>query len=443
MPNDPGEPTSPDFGGEWKTCGCGGKTPLERIVFPALNILSKRISNKTVIGEGSDCGLVPVDGNLERKYTVLNRQAESVYGSDPDDIKDGRYWSVGGSFIDPSIASSPSDLSSFLRSTYDLTGSNIKNTVLKGHTVQLPDATTSFQFLDLFSTVGSGGDGYWMVNFDAIHAFPDLGPALQSRIATLNALNDCYAVGANKKRRVRPFVLAPNEECPTAQTVCSWFPSGGQQLRIEHPAIVQHNGDSWIFGASVVATTYSSPPTRISSIKPGDAVLLHRPLGALSLIATSAEDNTPVDPEGNAVRHMTEDHRPVANSISKFLPFPDEEFDPKEHIKLATDISGPGISELNRIVSAFDLHLHVNSLPLIDESTLSERQRRWLVPDVTSETNGPIAVIGAPEVTKQFKSSLAEIDSADPAELGVIENGASDMTAEVPLQRYIETYTGN
>jgi selenophosphate synthase len=113
----------------------------------------------------------------------------------------------------------------------------------------------------------------------------------------------------------------------------------------------------------------------------------------------------------------------VARALAPFRPAGDESFDPERHVAAVTDVSGPGVGGVADLVARAGYRVHLTDLPLFDRATLDAARDDWRVPDVTVETNGPLAVVGRPAVLESVTARLAALDGPDPSTVGEIRPG--------------------
>ncbi len=434
-------------------CGCAGKTPLDRIVRPALDELRKQLKTVRIAGD-LEAGLLPNTSVLERSIVGLGTAVEpratpnieehpprfvitafvdAETGSDPDRFRDV-LADAYRSFVRPHPDS---------EATCSKTDQNESGTVIKGHSIQLEGATEPVIWGEQFVPSGRRRPGYRAVNVDVVHAFPQLEPDQQATVAIYHALNDCYAQSATDERTVRPIVAVPEESELSHDRVRRWYRTAAPaHVTVCEPTIITHSGRGWQFGASTTAVTNRTPPVRRSAIEPGDAILLHRPLGGLALYAGSVASHCSLDLDvrERATEALTTDHVAVARAIAGSCSAPDESFDPDQHLKWVGDISGSGIQGLVHVLGTADCGLRLTNLPLLDRDSLARIREQWIVPDVTVETNGPLAAIGKSSAVDCFKRRLEEVPVAKPTRIGraIDDAGALRWDTDIALERYVE-----
>lgn len=425
-------------------CGCAGKTPLDRIVRPARDRVSRRLAGTGVRFAGDlDCALLPRTDTVDHVHVADDRStADRPQGASTGPALDGsaRSWAVSTVLATTKDASSVERFTDVLERGYrSLTGGGL-TVVGKAHSVQVLGATSTVQCSDVFTPVGDRRPGFRAANVDFVHAFPGLDPAKQAGIATVHALNDCYAVGAAADAVVRPIVAVPETAGrPDPDTLARWYrrraPPGAT---VRGPQCITHDGRDWLFGATVTTTVDRIPPIHTHRLAPGDGVLLTRPLGALAWYA-HAENVGDDEMRRAAAAELLDGHASVADTIRAFSPEPGDAFDAAQHVKVTTDISGPGLLGVARLPANAGCRLRVDSLPFLDQDAIEAARDRWLVPDATIGTNGPIAVFARDSVLEAVAARLA-VTGGDPHRIGELEPaGGPILTADtIPLDAYIE-----
>lgn len=412
-------------------CGCAGKTPLDRVVLPARERIRDRLSDTSVgLGPDRDAALFPRRDRLES-----DTEAVALDGRAPTGPTDGgETWTLAAAFAGDELTD-PDRFARTLGGAYAaLDGSTV--TVGKGHAVQVPGGDVGTLWLEHLRPRGPRCDGTLAANVDAVHAFPGLSPAESLRIASLNACNDLHAVGAVADRTVRPLVAAPRGEAPPDDAVATWaddsVPADATALP---PATVEHDGEGWLFGASVRAVAPRAPVR--PRLAAGNEVMLTRPLGGLALYAHGAACGDEEFRE-RGLGQLRTDSRPVADALARFSPDPGEPFDPDRHVARVTDVSGEGVAGIGRLVADAGRSLRIEQLPLLPG--VDEVADAWTVPDVTVETNGPLAIVARPAVLDRVADRLAAVPAARPIRLGTVVRDGPPLSAApgCAAVRYVE-----
>lgn len=415
-------------------CGCAGKTPLDRVVRPARERMRRRLRGTGVALAGDlEAGLLPRTETLDRETAALDLDGPTTDAGRPESAR-----LLPLVLADRVMGSDPDRFAEMVGDAYRRLVAD-SGTVVKGHSVQVPGADGGALWCELLEPRGGRSTGHLAANVDLIHAFPDLDPAPTARIATRHALNDCYAYGATEDRTVRPVVAVPEGTDLDPETVGGWYRDGGSGVEYLPPAVVRHDGDGWLFGATATAGFRHRPPVRSAAVEPDDCVLLHRPLGGPALYASAVDRGREGPARERALRALSTDHAAVARTVARFSPGVDEPFDPSRHLKLAADVSGPGVAGLSTDLPD-GLALRVDRLPFLDPETVRRVRDEWLVPDVTVGTNGPIAMVGSAEVVAEAVTALERDRNADPRRVGRVVETEAPLTwaPDVELERYVE-----
>lgn len=413
-------------------CGCAGKTPLDRIVRPALAEIRRNVPGVAIV-DGLEAGLLPKTDGIERSIA-------DGHGGGEETLRDF----VAAAFVGPECGSDSEAFRAALSETYRWwAGKSGGATIRKGHSIQLETNSEPTVWGETFRSTGRQRDGYRAVNVDVIHALPGLDPVTQAAVATVHALNDCYTQGAAADRDIRPIVGFPEGSGIDPDRVHQWYvEAAGSGVPVREPSLISHDGRGWQFGASVIAATERVPPIHTGRIDVGDEVSLHRPVGSLALYAGSVDSEHPIESDARkrAVDALAADHVAIARAIEASCPRPDERFDPGRHLKWAGDISGPGIGGLNEITTAAGCGLSLEAVPLLDQQGLDAVRQRWTVPDVTVETNGPIAAVGTADALDRFERRISGCPSADPTRIGTVTDtpGEFRWTDESHAERYLD-----
>jgi selenide,water dikinase len=186
--------------------------------------------------------------------------------------------------------------------------------------------------------------------------FPPLvdDPELFGRIAATNALNDVYAMGGTPLLALS--IAALPESLPT-ETVAAIFAgadeqvrsagailAGGHTLRDEEPK----------YGLAVVGTVHPGGYWSKAGARPGDALLLTKPLGTGLILHAAREGTRHEDGLEEAGRWMTDLNRDAAEALRPFAP------------NAVTDVTGFGLlGHAHELAdrSGVRVHLDAEELP--------------------------------------------------------------------------------
>jgi hypothetical protein len=341
-------------------------------------------------------------------------------------------------FAGPETGASAATFADAIERGYGSLAAGSRLRVVKGHSVQVSTPETTVA-AELLRPQGDRRPGYALGNVDAIHEFSGLDYPTMARIAALHALNDCYAYGGHAERAVRPLVAAPTDDVPGTRAVRAWFREGLPDIDLLAPTVVAHAGEEWLFGATATGEITHTPPVHTGRLEPDDRVLLHRPLGAVAALAAARNGHADERVRERAVAALGHDHVAVAEVIADECPPAGDPFDPDRHLKLATDVSGPGVGGVADLVARGGHRLHVDALPLLDREAVRSARDRWLLPDATLGTNGPVALIGRPSVIERVAGRLRR-EGATPKPLGRVVAGPGRLSTEpgIDLERLIE-----
>jgi len=427
-------------------CGCMGKTSLDGVVHPARQRVREPLAGVGVyLGGALDCGLVPRRTALDRTEARVVLDGDGgVRRTDAGGASDlAPAWGLVSVLAAPETGTGIPAFADALRRGYGALTTGGRLMIAKGHSVQVAGADRTTLAADLLQPRGERRPGYVAGNVDVVHAFPGLDPATQAAVAGEHALNDCYAYGATAERALRPVVGVPGTaDAPRVRTVRRWYREGlSDGVALRSPTVLRHGGRGWLFGATATAELAHVPPVHTGRVAPGDAVLLHRPLGAVAALSAARDDDDDAVRE-RAVSTLRADHADVGEVVASLSPADGAGFDPDRHLKLATDVSGPGLGGVVDAVSRGGHRLHVEALPFLDSDAVGRARRRWLVPDATVGTNGPVAMVGRLGAVARAEERLRK-HGADPVRLGRVEAGAGAVStaSDVQLDRFIEDAT--
>lgn len=429
-------------------CGCMGKTSLDAVVHPAKRRVRQQLAERGVYLTGAlECGLLPRCESIEREPIRITVDAPLDGGRQPTPTADVSMpaWGLAAVLSAPERGTSVGAFADALEVGYSSIADGERIVVAKGHSIQVSNADRTTVVFERLRPRGERRRGYVAGNVDVIHAFPELLPERQAAIASAHALNDCYAYGATEERVLRPLVGVPESaDEPRRDEVERWYRAGiSGDIALRRPTIIPHDGDGWLFGATVTAELPHAPPIHAGRLEPGDGVLLSRSLGAVAALSAAREagDGAAIE---RAVETLATDHASVGEVIASLSPGSATEFDSDRHLKLATDVSGPGLGGVVDAIARSGCRLRVERLPFVDDEAIRRARRRWLVPDATVGTNGPIAVVGRKRAIARAESRLRDAGCA-PVRLGRVEsgNGAGIVSSadRVELSQFIESRT--
>ncbi|QZX99301.1 hypothetical protein [Halobaculum rubrum] len=427
-----GPAVAPGAGADARRCGCAGKTPLDRVVFPARDRVRDALDGTSVrLGPATDAAILEdATGSdaVERTVDVVALGEDRPAVPFDGDGDSGPVVTLACAFVGDDFAD-PERFGDALATAYaGLDGPAV--TIGKGHAVQIPGLRGGLLWLEHLRptdagdsterTAGQSTDGVLAANVDAVHAFPGLEPPEQARVAALNACNDVTAAGATADRVVRPVIATPAGVDPPAPQVTDWYRAGlPADATVLRASVLTHGGDGWLLGASVTAAGCVEPQ---EPPLPDDcAVLVTRPLGGLAAFALGTLDGDRGLRELGRDR-LVRDTRPVAEALAACRPKPGESFDPARHVARVTDVSGEGIAGIGRLAAREGRSLRLERLPVYD-AVAEAAADGWTIPDATVETNGPFAAVATPSALGRVADLLRDVSGADPVRVGRLDRG--------------------
>ena len=166
------------------------------------------------------------------------------------------------------------------------------------------------------------------------------GPRDFGRVAAANALSDVYAMGGTPLSALS--IVGFPDSLPA--TVLGEILAGAAEIAAEAgcPIVGGHTikSEEPIFGLAVVGTVHPARVRSNAGAKPGDALVLSKPLG-LGIISTAAKnDQDTLGAIGDAIRVMTTLNRTAAEALAGF------------DVHALTDVTGFGLLGHLRNVTA-------------------------------------------------------------------------------------------
>ena len=176
------------------------------------------------------------------------------------------------------------------------------------------------------------------------------------RVAAANALSDVYAMGGTPLAALSIVGFPDNLEASILGEILTGAAEiaaeagiaivGGHTIKSEEP----------IFGLAVVGTVHPAKALTNAGAKPGDALVLTKPLG-LGIISTAAKnDQDSLAAIGDAIRVMTTLNRAAAEVLTQF------------EVHALTDVTGFGLlGHLRNITAASNVtaEVWVGSVPIL------------------------------------------------------------------------------
>ena len=163
--------------------------------------------------------------------------------------------------------------------------------------------------------------------------FPPLvdDPALFGRIAATNALNDVFAMGGSP---LLALSIASLPESLPNETVAAIFAGADEQVRAAGALLAGGHtlrDDEPKYGLAVVGTVHPNGYWPKNGARPGDALLLTKPLGTGMLLHAAREGRRHEEGLEAAAQSMTTLSRDAADALRPFTP------------SAVTDVTGFGL----------------------------------------------------------------------------------------------------
>jgi selenophosphate synthase len=436
--------------------GCAVKVDLVEVLYPAL---------KSIRGDLESLGL-----------KIAPRRDADVFEARVGDVRVMRgIYDVDDPRVDPSelkgfkprravvlaqvhqrIASSPEPFRDVVWRFYSRVATAVGGGVVvgKGHSIVSADVRSQFFLVDFISY--DDGGGLVAANNDTIQIIDpaeDPGSYLQVAVALSNSLNDLFTVGAWRNIRIYPVYDAPDGRL--ASRIWGNMVSYAESIGATVYDVKQPGKGSLLMGATVLAGMERKPPFFYDRVEPGMEVMVTRPIGELPVInvymlvmldkeiAEEFERQTGISVEelleikSRLIKTMAEPNVEVAKAIESRLPDLGEDFNPRDHIAVTTDVTGPGIYVVKEIAELSNTAIRLTDIPLLEPRISEFATRNFIIPNATAGTNGAIVVVARPEVIEGLEEDLRR-RGLQPTVIGYVEGkGAPLVRAPSRLKRYI------
>ena len=326
----------------------------------------------------------------------------------------------------------------------------------KGHSIVTEGPEHQFVLFDYVKAEGEPSGGYVVGNNDTIQVIDpaeDPGSPRQAAAALFNSLNDLYTLGAWRELRVIPTVDAPTDELRDRILRNLRELSEGLGARVMDSP--QPSSGALLMGATVFAETDREPPTFYDRVAPGMEVMVTRPMGDLAPvnvymmcmldreIADELRRQTGIGLDGlleikeRTLRGMATPNLAVARALEDFLPAFGEDFDPRRHVAVTTDVSGPGIYVVRELAELARASIRLDRVPLISPELSEFATANYIMPNATAGTNGAIVVVADPAVLDGLESELRGA-GMDPVRIGrVVSRDGPRVLAPSTLGKYV------
>ncbi len=436
--------------------GCAVKVDLVDVLYPALKSIRSELEVLGLtIAPRRDADVFPGDpGSLRVLRDIYDVGEPSV------DVVKLRAFSPSRAIVlaqvHQSLASGPEPFREVVGRFYSRVAEAVggKIVVGKGHSIVSAHAKSQFFLVDYVGY--EGGEGLLAANNDTIQVIDpaeDPGSPRQAAVAIANSLNDLFTVGAWRNIRVYPVYDAPSEELKGRIRVN--MESYVEKLGGSFMETAQPSTGSLLMGATVFAELRGKPPFFYDRVEPGMELLVTRPFGELAIInvymlamldreiAGELESQTGVSVEGllelknTVVDLMAKPNVKIARIIEGRLPRAGEDFNPREHIAVTTDVTGPGIYVIKELAELSNVSVRIDDIPLISPILSEFATRNFIIPNATAGTNGAIVILASKQVIEGVEEELRG-EGESPVKVGVVvSRGEAKVKAPQKLRKYV------
>ena len=235
------------------------------------------------------------------------------------------------------------------------------------------------------------GGTHQILTTDHLRGFTS-DPALMARIAAIHALGDCWAMGAAPQSALVNVILPRAAPALQARWLTEIMAEASAVFAAEGAAIVgghSSQGDELTLGFTVTGLT-EVPPITLAGARPGDQLILTKPIGTGIILAADMQLAAPGDVVAGAWDLMCQSSGPAARILTP-------------HAHAMTDVTGFGLAgHLMNICTASGVaaRLDLDAIPLIDGAAeLSaqgfasslEPENRAALAGAISDTAHPVA----------------------------------------------------
>ncbi|MCE4612063.1 MAG: SelD-related putative sulfur metabolism protein [Desulfurococcales archaeon] len=436
--------------------GCAVKVDLERVVYPALSRLKRTLRGNVEIAPREDADLIEAPkGGVEvvRKIYPLEN---------PESMNESEVRELSGSHVIVLIqvhqrhAFDEESFYARIAPFYKrLERSGGKFYIGKGHSIVTPFEGDEFILMDFVRVSGEEPDGFTAVNNDTIHIIdPTADPTDYRQVAGAlnNSLNDVYVMGATEDVTIAPVVNAPTEEVremleANVERYSREF--GAKVLPLARP-----KRGRLLLGATVMAFTDRTPPIFYDRVKPGDKVLVTRPIGELApinvFLAAVMDDRVVDDLEEygisgeevleakeKAFNTIAKSNREAGRVIAKYLPRYGEEFRDGEHIYATIDVTGPGVYVVWELAMNAKAHIKLWEIPLLYPKFSRYATDRYLMLNATAGTNGAFIILAPDSIAESIVKDLRALGYPASVIGEVVDVGSPRVEAPKELAEYV------
>ncbi|MDU8912404.1 selenide, water dikinase SelD [Aestuariicoccus sp. MJ-SS9] len=175
------------------------------------------------------------------------------------------------------------------------------------------------------------GGARQVISTDHLRALTD-DPVVMTRIAAQHALNDIWAMGANPQAATATLILPRLSDALTRRTMDEIMTTASEAMAEAGAAIV--GGHSSVGSELTIGFTITglldAPPITLAGARPGDKLILTRPVGTGVIMAAEMTGAAPGDWVAGALAQMCRSNRTAAGLL--------------RHASAMTDVTGFGLA---------------------------------------------------------------------------------------------------
>ncbi|MGD9919946.1 MAG: selenide, water dikinase SelD [Pseudorhodoplanes sp.] len=222
-----------------------------------------------------------------------------------------------------------------------------------------PDVMVGLDTADDAAIVDTGGDKLSVQTVDYFRAFID-DPYTLGRIAANHALGDIYAMGGEAQSAMAIATIPFGREAKVEADLAAMMIGANETLRAAGCALVgghTSEGVELALGFAINGLVARDGILRKSGMRPGDALILTKPLGTGTLLAAGMRGRAKARWVMATISHMIESNRTAAEILRR------------HDVHAATDVTGFGLlGHLVEMVRASDVDatLALNSIPVLE-----------------------------------------------------------------------------
>lgn len=222
-----------------------------------------------------------------------------------------------------------------------------------------PDVIVGLDAPDDSAIVDTGGDKLSVQTVDYFRAFID-DPYTLGKIAANHALGDIYAMGGEAQTAMAIATIPFGPEAKVEADLAAMMTGANETLRAAGCALVgghTSEGVEFALGFAINGLVARDSALRKSGMRPGDALILTKPLGTGTLLAAGMRGKAKARWVMAAISHMIESNRTAAEILRR------------HDVHAATDVTGFGLlGHLVEMVHASDVDatLALNSIPVLE-----------------------------------------------------------------------------